>query len=53
MVYLFDEKERIAFSFPDDDNTVDVNGIRHWEDPIPTGTVSMALLERDYTVVGL
>lgn len=53
MVYLFDAQKKVAFSFPDDDYTVDVYGIRDWVERMPTGTVSMTLLERDYTIVGL
>lgn len=53
MIYLFDDQLRIAYCFPDDDYTVDVYGIRDWVERMQSGTVSMTLLERDYTLVGL
>lgn len=53
MVYLFEPTLKVAFSFPDDDYTVDVYGIREWVDRMPRAPLSMLVLERDYTVIGL
>lgn len=53
MIYLYDPEQHYAFSFPDDDHTVDVYGIRDWVEQMPEKEITMLSLRSDYTIIGL
>ncbi len=53
MVYLYDPEQKFAFSFPNDDYTVDVYGIREWVETMRTGKLNILDLCNNYRVIGL
>lgn len=53
MVYLYDPVQKFAFSFPNDDYTVDVYGIRDWVELVPIVKLNVLDLCNNYRVIGL
>ena len=53
MVYLYDPVQKFAFSFPNDDYTVDVYGIRDWVELMPIVKLNVLDLCNNYRIMGL
>lgn len=53
MVYIYDPVQKFAFSFPNDDYTIDVYGIRDWFEPLPIVKLNILDLCNNYRVIGL